>query len=99
MAELKEEMEKGTRDLVQWASNVRLEEIPEAVLRRAVLIIADDLAAMVASRKEPEVVSIQEQILRNTTEARSHCFSAGAEAHRPILCSGRQCHGRKLVGA
>ena len=77
MAELKEEMEKGVRDLVQWASNVRLEEIPEAVLRRAVLIIADDLGAMVASRKEPEVVRVHEQLLRKKTVAEATVFRGG----------------------
>lgn len=77
MAEQKEEMEKGIKDLVQWASKVRLEEIPEATLRRAVLIIADDLAAMVASRKEPEVVSIHEQIFRNTTREEATIFCGG----------------------
>ena len=77
MAELKEEMEKGIRDLVQWASNVRLEEIPEAVLRRAVLIIADDLGAMVASRKEPEVVRVHEQLLRKKTVAEATVFRGG----------------------
>jgi 2-methylcitrate dehydratase PrpD len=77
MAELKEEMEKGVKDLVQWASNVRLEEIPEAALRRAVLIIADDLAAMVASRKETEVVSILEHIFRNTTREEATLFCGG----------------------
>jgi 2-methylcitrate dehydratase PrpD len=77
MAELKKEMEKGIKDLVQWASNIGLEEIPEATLRRAVLIIADDLAAMVASRNEPEVVSIHEQILRNTTREEATIFCKG----------------------
>ena len=77
MAELKEETEKGVKDLVQWASNVRLEEIPEATLRRAVLIIADDLAAMVASRKEPEVVRVHEQLLRKRTVAEATVFRGG----------------------
>lgn len=70
-------MEKGVWDLVKWASEVRLEEIPEAVLRKAVLIIADDLAAMVASRKEPEVACIHEQLLRKRTVAEATVFRGG----------------------
>ncbi len=77
MADKKEEMERGLRDLIYWASNVCIEEIPEAVLRRAVLIIADDIAAMVASRKESELGLILEQLFRNITREEATVFCGG----------------------
>lgn len=73
----RQEAEKGTRKLLQWASSVRLEDIPEWILQRAVLIMADDIAAMVASRNEPELVCLQDQLLRNGTNQEATVFRGG----------------------
>lgn len=72
-------IEIGIYDLVYWASSISLEEIPEDVLRRAVIIIADDLAAMIAARKEPEVVSIREKMLARKTVVEATVFQGGQQ--------------------
>lgn len=40
--------------LLDWASAVRPQDVPEAALRRAVLVLCDDIAAMVGAAAEPE---------------------------------------------
>lgn len=45
----------ATRRLIDWATRVEFDAIPREVASRAGRIIADDLAAIVAARDEPEV--------------------------------------------
>jgi 2-methylcitrate dehydratase PrpD len=71
------DIEKAMHDLVSWAASISLEEIPEDVLRRAVIIIADDLAAMIAAQKEPEVVSIRKKMLSRRTVEEATVFQSG----------------------
>ena len=66
-----------TTELVRWASGVQLKDIPEAVLRRGVLVVGDDIGAMVASRNEPEVICVQEQFLRNPGTAEATVYRGG----------------------
>lgn len=77
MADPRAEIEVGTRRLAAWAVTAHLEEIPATALRRAVLIIADDLGAIVASRAEPEVARAQEQLLRRLAAPESTVFCGG----------------------
>ena len=53
----------GVVDLCKWASGVKLDDLPETVRQRAALVIADNLAAVIAARSEPEVGLLQEQLL------------------------------------
>lgn len=68
-----------TEALLHWASNLCMKDIPDPVLRKAVLIIGDELSAMVASRNEPEVKSIQNQFLQNSTVSEATVFRGGWE--------------------
>ena len=52
------------RQLMTWSAGTGWNDIPEPVRRRAALILVDDLAAIIASRNEPEVVQIQDRMLR-----------------------------------
>ena len=77
MANSRSKAANGLRELVDWAAGVALEDIPAPVLKRAALILADDLAAMVAARDEPEVVHMHEQLLGRTASAEATIFRGG----------------------
>ncbi len=78
MAE-RDDIEQGLRTLAGWTCGVRIEDIPESVLQRAALVIGDDIAAMVAARREPEVVCIQGQLLRNVFVSEATVFRGRQE--------------------
>lgn len=71
------ETEQGLRHLVNWAANMQLADIPSPVVRRAALVIADDLAAVVASRNEPEVACVHQGLLKNDSKAEATVFRGG----------------------
>jgi 2-methylcitrate dehydratase PrpD len=47
------------RTFAEWAAAARWEDLPAAIRERAALVLADDLAAIVAARAEPEVIALQ----------------------------------------
>jgi len=55
------------RTLVQWAAAARQRPLLESVRRRAALILADDLGAMVAGSDEPTVVRARGALTLNST--------------------------------
>ena len=59
-ARTEQEVAEGLRSLLDWAVSVKTQDIPAPVLRKAVLIMADNIAAMVAARDEPQVKAVQE---------------------------------------
>ncbi|MCC6533403.1 MAG: MmgE/PrpD family protein [Burkholderiales bacterium] len=67
---------EGIQTLLAWATSLRPDGIPRAVLRKAVLIIADDIAAAIAARDEPEVVRVHAQLRRDGPRAEASLFGA-----------------------
>ncbi len=63
--------------LADWAAAVRFADLPEATRRRAALVLADDLAAIVAARDEPELAGLQQQILARPAAAEATVFRGG----------------------
>ncbi len=57
-------------ELCNWAATTSLEAVPETVRQRASLVLADDLAAIVAAATEPEVEAVQAQLVRSAGAAR-----------------------------
>ncbi len=55
----------ATGALVAWAAGLAQEDISVATLRRAALVLCDDIGAIIAAREEPEVVRLQDQLLAN----------------------------------
>ena len=55
MNENRSECAEGIRSLTRWAVATRVEDLPRPVLQRAVRVLADDLAAIIGARDEPEV--------------------------------------------
>jgi len=65
----------GIAALTEWSSALEWEAIPEAVQRRAALVLADDLAAMVAARDEPELTALQDGVARTSGPAEATVFN------------------------
>lgn len=53
-------------ELTRWAAGVASSDIPPAVLRRAAVVLIDDLAAAVASRDESEVAAMRSRFLASS---------------------------------
>jgi 2-methylcitrate dehydratase PrpD len=68
---------EGIRGLISWAAAVDWKDVPEAVRRRAALVLADDIAAIVAARDEPEVVKLQAGMLRSSGPPEATIFRGG----------------------
>jgi 2-methylcitrate dehydratase PrpD len=63
-------------ELVTFASGREWSDIPQAVKTRAALVMADDLAAMVAARGEPELRALQEGVAKSAGTAEASVFDA-----------------------
>ena len=57
------EIAAGVRCLVDWATGCTLADIPQPVLARAATVLADDLAAMIGARDEPEVARFHARVI------------------------------------
>jgi 2-methylcitrate dehydratase PrpD len=66
-------VERGVTRLLEWVATYT-GDIPRPVLRRAAMIIGDDLAATVAAAGEPEVVALQQQLCAAPGRAESTVF-------------------------
>ncbi|MGI9334985.1 MAG: MmgE/PrpD family protein, partial [Gammaproteobacteria bacterium] len=64
----------GIEALSAWATGVRWDDLPEAVRRRAALVLADDLGAMIAARSDPECERLVTQMLRTGGPAQASVF-------------------------
>lgn len=60
---LREAAGQGLRELVEWAVRQELSDIPDHVRQKTVMVIADDLAAMLSAENEPQVVAAQARLL------------------------------------
>ena len=72
-----DECARATRVLAAWAAKVRYEDIPRPALERAVRVLADDLAAIVGARGEPEVAAFHERTLARAKVAEATVFRGG----------------------
>jgi len=78
----------GIRDLVSWAAATPADAIPDHVVRRAALVLADNIAATAAAESEPEVRKAQalfadratahEATIFNRLRARADRYAAAA---------------------
>jgi 2-methylcitrate dehydratase PrpD len=53
---------QGLRALAQWAASPAARDVPDATRRKAALVLADNLGAIVAAQDEPEVIRLHEQL-------------------------------------
>jgi 2-methylcitrate dehydratase PrpD len=68
----------GLAALTEWSAGLEWEAIPEPVQRRAALVLADDLAAMVAARDEPELTALQDGVAKSAGPAEATVFNGRA---------------------
>ena len=71
-------VERGIRELIEWVVAVKLQEIPPPVLRKAAVVIADNVAAMIAARDEPEVAAVRAQMIAAGGRAEATLFLGGS---------------------
>lgn len=64
----------GIEALSVWAASVRWEDLPQAVRRRAALVLVDDLGAMIAARIDPECERLVSQMLSTGGPAQASVF-------------------------
>jgi 2-methylcitrate dehydratase PrpD len=66
-----------TEALCRWAAGTTLADIPDAVLDRALRVLADDLAAIVGAAHEPEVACFHEKVLARSSTQEATVFCGG----------------------
>ena len=64
-------------ELAAWAVEMRASAIPRAVLARGVRVMADDLAAIVGARDEPEVAAFHARMLDRAKVVEATVFRGG----------------------
>jgi 2-methylcitrate dehydratase PrpD len=84
MKDIAQRVARRVDELAHWAARVRWTDIPAEAARRAVMVIADDLAAMVASRDEPEVARVHAQLLAKGSERTATLFRGGRSRTDPV---------------
>ncbi len=67
---------RGLGALTEWSAALEWEDIPDAVRRRAALVLSDDLAAMVAARDEPELIAMQDGMAKSSGAPEATVFNA-----------------------
>jgi 2-methylcitrate dehydratase PrpD len=77
MNENRSECAEGIRSLTRWAVATRVEDLPRPVLQRAVRVLADDLAAIIGARDEPEVERVHARTMERARVAEATIFRGG----------------------
>jgi 2-methylcitrate dehydratase PrpD len=75
---LRDEVGRGVTALVEWSARSIAEPLPAEARRRAALILADDIGAMVVATREPAVKAAQEDLLGTSAAAEATLFARGA---------------------
>jgi len=73
----KVEVAAATRQLIGWAAGCELADIPRPVLARAATVLADDLAAMIGARDEPEVARFHRRVIERARHQEATVFRGG----------------------
>jgi 2-methylcitrate dehydratase PrpD len=78
MNEQRESVAHNVQKLVKWAVGVQAHQIPPQVMARAARIWADDMAAMIGARAEPELVSFHRHFLDQPRQQEATVWCGGA---------------------
>lgn len=65
---------EGVRTLLTWAHGALARELPPAVARKTAMVMADNLAAIVAARNEPEVIKVHDVAVAEGGRAQATIF-------------------------
>ena len=77
MNELRQQTSDALNRLASWAVATAPADIPGPVLQRGARVLADDLAAIVGARAEPEIVAFHERVLAKPREPEATVFRGG----------------------
>ena len=77
MSDAREACAIEIRRLAEWAVSSPASVIPRAVLARGARVMADDLAAIIGARDEPEVAAFHERVLGRARPAEATVFRGG----------------------
>jgi 2-methylcitrate dehydratase PrpD len=97
---------EGFVKLCTWAAITPLTAVPGAVLQRASLVLADDMAAIIAAAVEPEVEAVQAQLAKTTSAREATIFGrapvrvdryTAAAANGMAICWTELDEGYRLV--
>ena len=74
-AELSVAVAGGLRELTRWSASLQWTDIPDSIQRRAAIVLADNLAAIVAARDEPEVIAFHDGLVAASGPAAATVFN------------------------
>lgn len=74
----RDETARGVVDLIAWAAGAAGKRLPPAIRRRAAVVLADDLGAMVVATRNTAVRAGQQDLLRTSHQAEATVFAAAA---------------------
>lgn len=67
----------GLDDFTAWMAGLSLQDLPDDVIRRAALVVIDDIAAAIAARDEPEVRHLHDRLIAARGPAEATIFRGG----------------------
>src|SRR5215212_8178977 len=79
MKEVRVAVGRGVRELAQWAASTESRHIPQPVMMRAVQVLADDMAAIIGARDEPEVQCFHRRTLERASILEATVFRGGRQ--------------------
>lgn len=88
-------------DLVAFTADCEWDDLPDTIRAKAALVFADDLAAMVAPRDEPELAALHEGVARSAGRAEATVFNAHAmrlDRYSAALANGAASDWAELDG-
>jgi 2-methylcitrate dehydratase PrpD len=88
------ETARGLAALTEWSATLEWDDIPEAVQGRAALVLADDLAAIVAARDEPELIAMQAGLAKSPGRPEASVFDGRGtrlDRYSAALANGTAC--------
>lgn len=74
----REQVAERLAQLCSWAVSLSTEMLPERVLSQAVLILGDNLAAMISAGEEPELRGYHQQLISESRQGEATLFRRGA---------------------
>lgn len=87
-----QDIASAVAQLVGFTSKTEWCDLPETVQLRAALVLSDDLAAMVAARGEPELISLQKGVAASAGQAEATLFNgSGARLDRYSAALANGC--------
>ena len=93
----------GADSLLAWASAAARRDVhslPPRVITKALTVICDDIAAMVAASAEPEIQKVNALAVAEAPNGGAHGLGAGSrgEVSLPVRCGVRAFRPRGLPG-